>query len=506
MDQVLPVPEDEATDQVKAPQSGMDEVLPVPEDEAADQMKGPRKGHPILAWIAIIGLVVFLYVRQTHLSHERASSNNDQTDALTMQLQARYLVGAAQFTSKSAFEPQILSMNTGPVRRRLRAIILVGQISGPAKAEELLKDLDFQLAEQEIETSAKDKSLKETLKRLYADYSQGRFDAPSLQPYEREVLHGDLSWFGDLALAPEGGDEEARAKVLQPALLTAVGVPCLIVSGLLAALAGLFGLVFLIIFFYSGQVRGGLDCGLAYGGLYAETFAIWLVLFPLLSLAAGFVPAGKSQLLVQGLAMLAGLSVLAWPVLRGVPWRQVRQDIGLTRGRWPRMEPFFGVGGYAMTLPLLGVTVIIMAAIMAARGGPLGAHPQNNFGPIDQPSHPVIDYLARGNWWTWVQVMVVACILAPIVEETMFRGVLYRNLREMTNRRGFTFSFLVSGLLASFIFAVIHPQGLIFVPLLMSLALGFSILREWRGSLIAPMIAHAIQNGLVTTIVFLSAS
>ena len=102
--------------------------------------------------------------------------------------------------------------------------------------------------------------------------------------------------------------------------------------------------------------------------------------------------------------------------------------------------------------------------------------------------------------------MVVACILAPIVEETMFRGVLYRNLREMTNRRGFTFSFLVSGLLASFIFAVIHPQGLIFVPLLMSLALGFSILREWRGSLIAPMIAHAIQNGLVTTIVFLSAS
>ena len=159
-----------------------------------------------------------------------------------------------------------------------------------------------------------------------------------------------------------------------------------------------------------------------------------------------------------------------------------------------------------MTLPLLGITVIITAAMMAARGGALGAHPENNFGPIDQPSHPIIDYLARGNWWTWVQVMIVACILAPIVEETMFRGVLYRNLREMTNRWAFTLSFLSSALLASFIFAVIHPQGLIFVPLLMALAFGFSILREWRGSLIAPMVGHAIQNGLVTTLVFLSAS
>src|SRR5947207_2828936 len=152
MDQVLPVPEDEATDQVKSPQSGMYQVLPA-----------------------------------------------------------------------------------------------------PAEADELVKEQDSQLAEQEIETSAKDKSLKETLKRLYDDYSQGRFDAPSLRSDEREVLHRDLGWFGDLALAPEGeSDQEARDKVLQPAILTAIGVPCLIASGLLAALAGLFGLIFLIICFYSG--------------------------------------------------------------------------------------------------------------------------------------------------------------------------------------------------------------------------------------------------------------
>src|SRR5438067_11337929 len=151
MDEVIPVPDDEATDQVESPRPGLDEVIPVPEDEASDHVKLPRKGHPILAWIAIIGLVIFLYVRQAHLSQERASSPNDKTDVFTMQLQGRYLVGAAQFTNRTVYEPQILALNTGPISRRLRAIILAGEISGPEKAEELLKELDSQLAEQGIE-------------------------------------------------------------------------------------------------------------------------------------------------------------------------------------------------------------------------------------------------------------------------------------------------------------------------------------------------------------------
>jgi membrane protease YdiL (CAAX protease family) len=507
MDEVIPVPEHEATGQAKAPECGMDEVLPVPEDETNDQVKAPRKGHPILAWIVIIGLVVFLYARQAHLSEERASSPNDQTDALTMQLQARYLVGAAQFTEKSAFESQIVALNTGPVSRRLRAIILIGEISGPTRAEELLKELDSQLAEQKIEPGANDKSHKEILKHLYADYAQEKFEAPSVQADERAELHKDLGWFGDLALAPQGGDEQVRAQVLQPAFLTTVGLLAFVALGLMAAVAGLFGLVFLIVFFYTGRVRAGIRTGLTYGGLYAETFAIWLAMYPLLSLAVSFIPAGRSQLLVQGSAMLLSLSVVFWPVLRGVPWRQVRQDIGLTGGRWPALEPLFGVGGYAMTLPLLGIAVVIMAGILAARGGgPLGAHPENNFGPIEQPSHPIVNIFASRNWWLWLQAAIVAAVLAPLVEETMFRGVLYRHLREASDRLGFTVSVLLSALAVSFVFAVIHPQGLIALPGLMALALGFALLREWRGALIPCMVAHGINNGMLTLVFILAAS
>jgi membrane protease YdiL (CAAX protease family) len=44
------------------------------------------------------------------------------------------------------------------------------------------------------------------------------------------------------------------------------------------------------------------------------------------------------------------------------------------------------------------------------------------------------------------------------------------------------------------IFAAIHPQGLLFIPVLGALACGFSLAREWRGSLIPCIVAHGVNN------------
>ncbi len=82
----------------------------------------------------------------------------------------------------------------------------------------------------------------------------------------------------------------------------------------------------------------------------------------------------------------------------------------------------------------------------------------------------------------------------------MFRGVLYRHMRESTCRWPLLLSFATSALVVSFVFAVIHPQGLVAVPALMSLAIGFTIMREWRGSLISCMIAHGLNNALVMSL------
>ena len=64
--------------------------------------------------------------------------------------------------------------------------------------------------------------------------------------------------------------------------------------------------------------------------------------------------------------------------------------------------------------------------------------------------------------------------------------------------------FLFALIFNSFIFAVVHPQGYVAVPVLMAIAFGLTIAREWRGSLIPSMIAHGIHNGLVMLVLILA--
>ena len=99
-----------------------------------------------------------------------------------------------------------------------------------------------------------------------------------------------------------------------------------------------------------------------------------------------------------------------------------------------------------------------------------------------------------------VTIFVLGCVAAPIVEETMFRGVLYRHLRDSTGRAGLVVSILCSALGSSFLFAVIHPQGIAFAPILTGLAVGFCLAREWRGTLVPCIVAHALTNALALTL------
>jgi membrane protease YdiL (CAAX protease family) len=90
----------------------------------------------------------------------------------------------------------------------------------------------------------------------------------------------------------------------------------------------------------------------------------------------------------------------------------------------------------------------------------------------------------------------LACVFAPVLEETMFRGALFHYLR---GRWGWA----ASAVTVSFVFAVIHPQGWIAVPALGAIALALAALREWRGSIIASMVAHSFNNFLAVTFALL---
>jgi membrane protease YdiL (CAAX protease family) len=423
-------------------------------------------------------------------------------------MQARYLTGLSAFFGRSMVGGQkaVYDLITGPVHQRLGAIILIGEVVGPADALEQLEKLRKKLAEHDIEPTPTQAKLIDVLTRLYRDYEEQRLDAPSVGESGRDLLRQELHWVGELALAPEGGPDPAeRERVLALARRTAAGMLAVISMYILLGLAGLAGLTVFIILLSTGKMRLAFRCGSPYGGVYAETFALWMVLFLALGFGAALVRAEGSGLILSAAASVLSLLALGWPVLRGVPWRAVRQDVGLTAGRRPWLEPFLGLAGYVMALPLLGlgliVTLILLAVQRAVQGLPGG---EDYFGPSTQPTHPIIEYMGQASAWDWWQIFLTACVAAPLVEETMFRGVLYRHLREASARWGFALSALCSAVLVSFVFAAIHPQGLATVPTLMGLALGFTLVREWRGTLVPAVVAHGINNGMAMLALYLA--
>ena len=96
--------------------------------------------------------------------------------------------------------------------------------------------------------------------------------------------------------------------------------------------------------------------------------------------------------------------------------------------------------------------------------------------------------------------------LCPEPEDFLSSGLLYRHCRELTARFGRVASAAYSTIVVSFIFAVLHPQGLVAVPPLMFMAYGFTLAREWRGSLLPGMFAHGMSNGIVTTVAMIALS
>ncbi len=83
--------------------------------------------------------------------------------------------------------------------------------------------------------------------------------------------------------------------------------------------------------------------------------------------------------------------------------------------------------------------------------------------------------------------MASSVTLTPIFEETICRGALYRYLRDHM-------SWLPTVIFSSALFAAMHSASR--MPHAYAAGLAYGLLREWRGSLVAPVAAHASWNAL----------
>ena len=472
-----------------------------------------RQGHAIIAWIGIVlGCVVAVLMHQIPAQALTSADRDDPMGIVLMKINARYFVGSGLWLKdrrEELYEQSQDLLNVGSVGQRQRFVILAAELAGVDEARRVLIELDAELADPPLgdppELSEAQADVQTLLHALYAADAPG--DEPDLVSIrltddQRALLEQHLGWFGRLALAPTEAQGQAdRKAVLAPAwrvfLMLIVGV----VLGVLVGFAGSVGLVVTGVLTIVGKVRSGLVAGAGPHAIYAETFAIWMVVFFGLQVAAGLIATAPGMqghhLAIAAAAIFVSLGVLLWPVLRGISWSQIRTDIGWTLGRQPVLEPAFGIAGYAMTLPLLVaglVFVIVLMMIQTVLAGPVPT-----FAPTGGPAHPIITDLAQGHWWAKAQVLFVAVVAAPIVEETMFRGVLYRHLRDASARMGIVLSIVLSTFINTFVFAVIHPQGWVAMPALMALACGFTLMREWRGTVVPSMMMHAINNAVVMT-------
>jgi membrane protease YdiL (CAAX protease family) len=471
----------------------------------------PRKGRPLVAWLFLLAAIAFILWR-----HDTTSPQEQQRyDLVTMRLQGRYLVGAAELMERflgagasgreKFYKEAQNSLDRGTYAERLRFIVLAGELKGPQEARKQLQQLDRKYREHCGEPPAEDAETARILDLLYDVRAETPKDRAFLSEDKQQKLRQRLDWFGELALSPPGSDAATRATVLAPAyrtVWTALGA-AIFMLGL--GTAGLILLVTLMVLYFLGRLHGGLAPGSPHHGIYAETFALYLLLLLGLSLAAHYVLNWLSiqhgELTLTGLAALGSLTALAWPVLRGIPWHQVRQDIGWHADRRPGLEPLLGLGCYIAALPMLALGLVFYLLLTKLRNQ-LGGGP-DEFAPGNAPGHPIVFWVSQAGWWVWLEVLFLASIVAPIVEETMFRGVLYRHLRAVSGGWHPVWSVLFSAVVVSFLFAVIHPQGILAVPVLMALALAFTLMREWRGTLLPSMIAHSINNAVATLLLFL---
>jgi uncharacterized protein len=174
--------------------------------------------------------------------------------------------------------------------------------------------------------------------------------------------------------------------------------------------------------------------------------------------------------LAGALAYLAARRRLSWRLLgpRRPRWRHVAIGLGV------------GVGGFvAVNLLIAGLLQI--------------------FGPVEPPEQQLLSDVTAGGLTTLFAV-VAAVVMAPLVEEVVFRGVLFQGLKR---RIGLWPGALVSGLL----FAVVHVE--VQQPLYSSAFVLLGLLFAWTmhrfGSLLVPIVAHAAFNAVSVGLTLLGA-
>jgi len=489
----------------------------------------------ILSWLvvaAITAAIVMFVATEQKIASETVGGDATSGDLIQIQLAGKILVGQQEFQAlakkmegaepaeedadsedhlspkeRKAIETAITAVRTGTFEQQLASVVLTNELLGSEQALLDLNDLNQRVTKINFEQSENQSTLHDAVSNVVNACADDSFDDATLSIEEEELLDEKLGWIGRLAAAPElSGKTLLREAVIAEATNSAMIVSVASIAGTLALIVGFFLAFKTIKLWKRGELEGRFKNQFGTHNIYIETFAIWLVYFFGIQFAIGGLVEiiEIDPLVLSPFIVFSSLLALVWPVIRGIPFSQVRQDIGWTTTK-PTRDFLAAPVGYLTTIPMLLlvlVSLVFIGALSIPSAPSAESAETEGFSRGQSISHPIQEYVTDSDANVFLWIALSTCVAAPIVEETVFRGILYRHLRDLTAHWRLTATVAFSSVLNAFIFAAIHPQGVMLIPVLGSLAVGFSLMREWRGSLYPSMIMHAIHNSLVTCLMF----
>lgn len=250
-------------------------------------------------------------------------------------------------------------------------------------------------------------------------------------------------------------------------------------------LAGLVLLLLGIINLSTGKLKLRFKAPPPGGSVFLETYALFLAGFAILSIGL-FILSAKLNPALGALAIpLQWILIFtpAWALLRGMQPSAWRHAIGLHSGEGVLKEIACGFLVYIASIPVYCVGVLITIVVLLIQGMMATGSGQ----PPEPMTNPIFDLISDGGPMVILLVFTLATIWAPIAEELIFRGALYR---QINSRIHWVFAAFISALL----FAYMHSYGPFMVAPLIALGFMFAFMRQWRGSIIPCITAHFIHN------------
>ena len=192
-----------------------------------------------------------------------------------------------------------------------------------------------------------------------------------------------------------------------------------------------------------------------------------------------FAMTDKTAILLQVLSIIPAhlLTIaLAWALVTRFGRRPFLSTLGWS---WDRRFGFWASTGVAVGLLLVGIAIIKMF------GGP----------------ETQIDKIINSSRVTAVSTAFMATVTAPLVEEVVYRGVLYSALHRAV---GAVWAVVIVLSLFALVHVPQYSENLAVISTICLLSASLTVIRAYTGKLLPCFIVHLIFNGIQSVVIILS--